>query len=143
MRPYKTDVGGRDPMFEAQQEILRKRRSGVNVESEVSARRTKVSGFLRKTLPKEEMAAIKKKNKDQADELSKVGPGRYCPPGGSTRPLFSSTCVFFVTETTQSTQVSHRNCSRQAEKWTSVSPWRHHIIDTQFAPSFLGLNGNL
>jgi len=97
MRPYKTDVGGRDPMFEAQQEILRKRRSGVNVESEVSARRTKVSGFLRKTLPKEEMAAIKKKNKDQADELSKVGPGRYCPPGGSTRPLvhFSAQLVFF------------------------------------------------
>jgi hypothetical protein len=34
-RPYNQDVGGRDPMFEAQQEILRKRRSGVDVGSEV------------------------------------------------------------------------------------------------------------
>jgi hypothetical protein len=65
------DVGGRDPMFEQQQEILRKRRSGNNVEDAVSARRKQVSGFMKGTLGKEETAAIKKKNKDKANALSK------------------------------------------------------------------------
>tara|TARA_B110000977_G_scaffold103030_1_gene134570 strand:+ start:33405 stop:33980 length:576 start_codon:yes stop_codon:yes gene_type:complete len=65
------DVAGRDTTFEAQQEILRNRRKGGNLETEVSKRRAKVSGFMKKTLPKEEMDAIKQKNKDKANELSK------------------------------------------------------------------------
>lgn len=65
------DVGGRDVMWEKQQEILRKRRSGNNVESEVSERRKKVSGFMKGTLAKEETEAIKKKNREAANALSK------------------------------------------------------------------------
>ena len=65
------DTAGRDPMFEQQQEILRRRRKGVSLESEVSKRRAKVSGFMKGTLAKEEMTAIKEKNKAKADELSK------------------------------------------------------------------------
>lgn len=44
------DVEGRDVMFKKQQEILRKRRSGNNVETEVQARRKQVSGFMKGTL---------------------------------------------------------------------------------------------
>lgn len=44
------DVEGRDVMFEKQQEILRARRSGKNVEKEVKARRKQVSGFMNGTL---------------------------------------------------------------------------------------------
>ena len=44
------DVGGRDAMWEKQQEILRKRKGGNNVETEVQARRKKVSGFMKGTL---------------------------------------------------------------------------------------------
>ena len=44
------DVGGRDDMWEKQQEILRKRKGGNNVETEVQARRKKVSGFMKGTL---------------------------------------------------------------------------------------------
>ena len=65
------DKAGRDTTWEAQQEILRKRRRGVNVESEISSRRKKVSGFLKGTLSKEETEAINKKNRDKANELSK------------------------------------------------------------------------
>jgi len=65
------DTAGRDPMFEQQQEILRRRRKGANLESEVSKRRAKVSGFMKGTLAKEEMDAIKEKNKAKANELSK------------------------------------------------------------------------
>jgi hypothetical protein len=43
----------------------------VNVESEISSRRKKVSGFLKGTLSKEETDAINKKNRDKANELSK------------------------------------------------------------------------
>ena len=55
------DTAGRDPMFEQQQEILRRRRKGANLESEVSKRRAKVSGFMKGTLAKEEMKEIKEK----------------------------------------------------------------------------------
>lgn len=65
------DVDGRDPMYEQQQEILRRRRKGGNLESEVSKRRAKVSGFMKGTLAKEEMDAIKAKNKAKADDLAK------------------------------------------------------------------------
>ena len=65
------DTAGRDPMFEQQQEILRRRRKGANLESEVSKRRAKVSGFMKGTLAKEEMTAIKENNKAKANELSK------------------------------------------------------------------------
>ena len=65
------DVDGRDPMYEQQQEILRRRRKGGNLESEVNKRRAKVSGFMKGTLAKEEMNAIKAKNKAKADELAK------------------------------------------------------------------------
>ena len=65
------DVNGRDPMFEQQQEILKRRRKGGNLETEVNARRRKVSGFMKGTLAKEEMAAIKEKNKQRANDLSK------------------------------------------------------------------------
>ena len=65
------DTAGRDPMFEQQQEILRRRRKGANLESEVSKRRAKVSGFMKGTLAKEEMKEIKEKNEAKANELSK------------------------------------------------------------------------
>ena len=65
------DVDGRDVMWEKQQEILRKRRGGNNVESEVSARRKKVSGFMKGTLEKGETEAINKKNRAAANALSK------------------------------------------------------------------------
>lgn len=66
------DVEGRDPMWEQQQEILRKRQSkGYNLEDEVTARRRKVSGFMKGTLEKKEMDEIKKKNRDKANALSK------------------------------------------------------------------------
>lgn len=65
------DVAGRDTQWEAQQEILRNRRKGGNLETEVNKRRATVSGFMKKTLPKEEMDAINQKNKDKANELSK------------------------------------------------------------------------
>ena len=65
------DTAGRDPMFEQQQEILRLRRKGSNLESEVSKRRAKVSGFMKGTLAKEEMKEIKEKNEAKANELSK------------------------------------------------------------------------
>ena len=65
------DVGGRDTTFEAQQEILRKRRSGANLGKEVAARRAKVSRFVNKKLPEQEMRLIEKKNRDKANALSK------------------------------------------------------------------------
>ena len=65
------DIAGRDETWEKQQEILRKRRSGANLESEVSKRRAKVSGFMKGTLSKEETAAIKAKNKQAADDLAR------------------------------------------------------------------------
>ena len=65
------DVDGRDPMWEQQQEILKRRRKGGNLESEVNKRRAKVSGFMKGTLDKEEMDAIKAKNKAKADDLAK------------------------------------------------------------------------
>ena len=81
------DVGGRDTTWEAQQEILRKRRQGGSIESEVSKRRAKVSGFMKGTLSKEETAAIKRKNRDAANELAKEAykgkPGFISLPGMS------------------------------------------------------------
>lgn len=65
------DVGGRDTTFEAQQEILRKRRSGANLGKEVAARRAKVSRFVNKKLPAAEQKAIEEKNRKKANALSK------------------------------------------------------------------------
>ena len=65
------DEGGRDTTWEAQQGILHKRQQGGSIESEVSKRRAKVSGFMKGTLSKEETAAIKRKNRDAANELAK------------------------------------------------------------------------
>ena len=64
------DIGGRDTTFEAQQEILRKRRSGANLGKEVAARRAKVSRFVNKKLPSAEQKAIEEKSK-KANALSK------------------------------------------------------------------------
>ena len=67
------DVDGRDPMYEQQQEILRRRRKGGNLESEVNKRRAKVSGFMKGTLAKEEMNAIKGDDGDLGgDQASKA-----------------------------------------------------------------------
>ena len=57
------DIGGRDTTFEAQQEILRKRRSGANLGKEVAARRAKVSRFVNKKLPSAEQKAIEERNR--------------------------------------------------------------------------------
>ena len=65
------DIGGRDTTFEAQQEILRKRRSGANLGKEVAARRAKVSRFVNKKLPAAEQKAIEEKNRKKANALSK------------------------------------------------------------------------
>ena len=65
------DVSGRDTMFNEQQEILRKRRSGANLGKEVAARRAKVSRFVNKKLPEAEMKAIEAKNRAKANALSK------------------------------------------------------------------------
>lgn len=65
------DIGGRDTTFEAQQEILRKRRSGANLGKEVAARRAKVSRFVNKKLPSAEQKAIEEKNRKKANALSK------------------------------------------------------------------------
>jgi hypothetical protein len=43
--------------------------------------------------------------------------------GAPTRPLLDSASAVFVTETLQPPNVSHKPCSPQAEKWTSVRPW--------------------
>ena len=65
------DIGGRDTTFEAQQEILRKRRSGANLGKEVAARRAKVSRFVNKKLPSAEQKAIEERNRKKANALSK------------------------------------------------------------------------
>lgn len=65
------DVAGRDTMFDEQQEILRKRRSGANLGKEVAARRAKVSRYVNKKLPEAEMKAIEAKNRAKANALSK------------------------------------------------------------------------
>jgi hypothetical protein len=65
------DIEGRDETFKRQQEILQKRRKGGRIDEEVNKRRAKVSGFLKGTLSKTEMDAIKKKNTDAANALSK------------------------------------------------------------------------
>jgi hypothetical protein len=51
----------------------------------------------------------------------KLKRGRVSAP--YTRPRLSSTQSVFVTETMQPLNISHKKCSRQAETWTSVSPW--------------------
>jgi len=43
--------------------------------------------------------------------------------GTISRPLLSSTCAIFVTEASLRTNIPSKECSRQAEKWTRVSPW--------------------
>uniref|UniRef100_A0A7S1NED5 Uncharacterized protein n=1 Tax=Eutreptiella gymnastica TaxID=73025 RepID=A0A7S1NED5_9EUGL len=66
------DVSGRDKMWEEQQRILKERRSGNNSKIEAAKeRRAKVKAFKAGTLPKEEMDAIKKRNKEKAQALSK------------------------------------------------------------------------
>ena len=44
------------------------------------------------------------------------------PQHSPTPPLLTSTLAVFVTETLQPPNVSHKTCSRQAERWKSVSP---------------------
>jgi len=65
------DIGGRDPMYERQQEILRKRRSGANLSKEVNERRAKVSRYINKKLPAAEQAKIDAENRRKANALSK------------------------------------------------------------------------
>ena len=65
------DIGGRDTTFEAQQEILRKRRNGANLTKEVNERRQKVSRYINKKLPAAEQKAIDDKNRKKANALSK------------------------------------------------------------------------
>jgi hypothetical protein len=65
------DIGGRDPMYERQQEILKKRRSGANLSKEVNERRAKVSRYINKKLPAAEQAKIDAENRRKANALSK------------------------------------------------------------------------
>ena len=65
------DIGGRDPMYERQQEILKKRRSGANLSKEVNERRAKVSRYINKKLPAAEQAKIDAENRKKANALSK------------------------------------------------------------------------
>ena len=65
------DVGGRDPMFEKQQEILKKRRQNVNLEKEINERRRRVGGYMKKNLPEAEMRKINAENERKAKALSK------------------------------------------------------------------------
>ena len=65
------DVEGREESWKRQQEILAKRRKGGRIDEEANKRRAKVSGFMKKTLSKKEMNAIKKQNTKAANALSK------------------------------------------------------------------------
>jgi len=65
------DVDGIDPMFQQQQEILKKRRSGANLAKEVNARRSTVSRFINKKLPAAEQKRLEEKNRAAANKLSK------------------------------------------------------------------------
>ena len=78
------DIGGRDTTWEAQQEILKKRRSGANLGKEVAARRAKVSRFVNKKLPAAEQKAIEAKNRAKANALSKEA-----VTGGIPLPMIS------------------------------------------------------
>ncbi|KAK3261974.1 hypothetical protein CYMTET_29152 [Cymbomonas tetramitiformis] len=60
----------RDEQWEIQQDILRRRRSGVG-NDKVNARREKVSKYMRNTMDPAEKAAIDKKNRAKAAALSK------------------------------------------------------------------------
>ena len=68
---FSKDEDGKNEQWKAQQEILRRRRKGGRIDQEAVKRRSKVSGFMKKTLSKKEMDIIKEKNRTAANKLSK------------------------------------------------------------------------